>query len=182
MPAAMRDRRNQGSFRGDAERLFSFLASKYLVSNDIRVSIARKTQKCYKTSVDIHGCCTYRSALKHIPRPGSAWVSPLSSVPMHACCAYQARAKTIPRPGSGWVSFPKSLLGLLVVLGATHATRAQTPAASAQFTDTPLGGGEFEYNITLQNIGTPNIGTFWNAWVPGEDFMAVSPTDIVPPK
>jgi hypothetical protein len=56
-----------------------------------------------------------------------------------------------------------------------------TALASAQFTDLSVGGGEFKYTITLENTGTTTIGTFWNAWVPGEDFMAVPPADIVSP-
>jgi hypothetical protein len=56
-----------------------------------------------------------------------------------------------------------------------------TALATAQFTDASVGGGEFKYTVTLENTGTTSIGTFWYAWVPGEDFMAVVPTNIVSP-
>jgi hypothetical protein len=54
-------------------------------------------------------------------------------------------------------------------------------AATATISDTSLGGGEFNYSITLKDTGTGNLGTFWYSWVPGEDFMPVSPTNIVAP-
>jgi Bacterial Ig-like domain (group 3) len=34
----------------------------------------------------------------------------------------------------------------------------------------------YNYDITLTNNGTTNIGTFWFAWVPGEDFLPVRPS------
>ena len=74
------------------------------------------------------------------------------------------------------------IAGLIFVLGALWQSHAlATPLAMAQFTDISLGGGEFQYDLTLQDTGTTAIGTFWNAWVPGKDFMAVSPTDIDSP-
>lgn len=54
-------------------------------------------------------------------------------------------------------------------------------AASAQVTATQLGGGEYQYDITLNDTGTTNVGTFWFSWVPGLDFMSVSPTSILSP-
>jgi hypothetical protein len=39
----------------------------------------------------------------------------------------------------------------------------------------------FNYTITLHNTGTTNIGTFWFGWVPGEDFLATTPTNILKP-
>lgn len=71
------------------------------------------------------------------------------------------------------------ILTVLFILAAACSHAA--PTAIAQFTDISLGGGEFKYQITLDNIGATNIGTFWNAWIPGEDFMAVSPTNITSP-
>ena len=44
-------------------------------------------------------------------------------------------------------------------------------------------GSNFSYTLTLNNASTSNsgIGTFWYAWVPGEDFMAASPISVTPP-
>src|ERR1700678_1804042 len=73
------------------------------------------------------------------------------------------------------------LVLLLIALGAPFAAHAAVPTATAQISDIPLTGGTFAYTITLENTGATTIGTFWNAWVPGEDFMAVSPTNIISP-
>jgi hypothetical protein len=74
-------------------------------------------------------------------------------------------------------------LGVALVLGATSGVRAQTISANAQITDVPAGGGVFDYTITLQSTvaSTANISTFWFAWIPGEDFLATSPTSVTPP-
>ncbi len=54
--------------------------------------------------------------------------------------------------------------------------------ASGVITSTATGAG-FNYTITLTNASSSNagIGTFWYAWVPGEDFLATSPTSVSPP-
>ena len=69
----------------------------------------------------------------------------------------------------------KFLPTLLLVIGAVGHGNAQTPTATAAYSDLPELGGTFDYTITLENTGTTNIGTFWNCWVPGKNFMAVSP-------
>ena len=44
-------------------------------------------------------------------------------------------------------------------------------------------GPDFNYTINLTNASSSNagIGTFWYAWVPGEDFLATSPISVSPP-
>ncbi len=44
-------------------------------------------------------------------------------------------------------------------------------------------GSDFKDTITLSNASSSNsgIGTFWYAWVPGEDFLATSPISVSPP-
>jgi hypothetical protein len=44
-------------------------------------------------------------------------------------------------------------------------------------------GPNTNYTITLTNASSSNsgIGTFWYAWVPGEDFLATSPVSVSPP-
>ena len=73
------------------------------------------------------------------------------------------------------------LLLLLIALGAPFTLHAGVPTATAQISDVPLLGGTFAYTITLENTGTTTIGTFWNAWIPGQDYLAVSPTNIISP-
>jgi hypothetical protein len=44
-------------------------------------------------------------------------------------------------------------------------------------------GPNFTYAITLANASSSNagIGTFWYAWVPGQDFLATRPISVSPP-
>jgi hypothetical protein len=44
-------------------------------------------------------------------------------------------------------------------------------------------GANFDYTITLHNSSSSDasIGTFWFAWVPGEDFLATSPLSVTNP-
>jgi hypothetical protein len=44
-----------------------------------------------------------------------------------------------------------------------------------------VNANTFRYNIDLQDTGTTNIGTLWYSWVPGEDFLGASPTNVVSP-
>jgi len=53
--------------------------------------------------------------------------------------------------------------------------------ATATFADSLITPGNFQYDLTLNNTGTTTIGTFWFSWVPGDNFMPVSPTDINSP-
>jgi hypothetical protein len=39
----------------------------------------------------------------------------------------------------------------------------------------------FTYSITLKDAGTTNIGSFWFAWLPGEDFLPTTPTNVFKP-
>ena len=54
--------------------------------------------------------------------------------------------------------------------------------ASGVISSTAAGAG-FNYTINLTNASSSNsgIGTFWFAWVPGEDFLATSPISVSPP-
>ena len=72
-------------------------------------------------------------------------------------------------------------LGLALALGTAGGVCAQTISANAQITST--GSGPFNYTITLNNTAasTTNIQTFWFSWIPGEDYLATSPTSVSPP-
>lgn len=73
-----------------------------------------------------------------------------------------------------------ALTSVLIATGmVSFASAAET--ASATISSTPLGGGEFQYNIALKNTSTTSIGTFWFSWIPGYDFMNASPTSITAP-
>ena len=55
------------------------------------------------------------------------------------------------------------------------------PTATVQSSD--LGGGEFDYKITLTNSASSPapIGTFWYSWVPGKDFLDKAPLSVTSP-
>jgi hypothetical protein len=55
------------------------------------------------------------------------------------------------------------------------------PTATVQSAD--LGGGEFDYQITLTNSASSPapIGTFWFSWVPGKDFLDKAPISVTSP-
>ena len=55
-------------------------------------------------------------------------------------------------------------------------------SASAVITSAPAGANNsFSINLTNSSSSTSAIGTFWYAWVPGEDFLATSPISVTPP-
>ncbi len=39
----------------------------------------------------------------------------------------------------------------------------------------------FQYNITLQNTGTTDLGSFWFSWVPDIDFLPSAPDSVQSP-
>jgi hypothetical protein len=53
---------------------------------------------------------------------------------------------------------------------------------SAVISSTP-DGGHFDYTITLSNSRQSNsgIGTFWYAWIPGQDYLSTRPVSVTPP-
>ena len=76
-----------------------------------------------------------------------------------------------------WTASVASVICGFAMFSTVHAA----DSATATISDTSLGGGEFDYSITLKDTGAGNLGTFWYSWVPGKDFMPVSPTNIVAP-
>jgi hypothetical protein len=76
------------------------------------------------------------------------------------------------------ICFQASLL--LAMAAMTPAMRA-SEIGSATLSSTQVDPTTWLYSIQLDDIGATNVGTFWFAWVPGEDFMGVSPTDISSP-
>lgn len=74
--------------------------------------------------------------------------------------------------------FTLSTLALLT-LTAPLATAAIT--ATGTVTPTSIGSGLYSNTISLQNTGTTTIGTFWFAWVPGQNYLGSAPTGITSP-
>jgi len=79
----------------------------------------------------------------------------------------------------------RSIFGFatLVVAGLLNASTANSAelATATISSGTEISPGEFQYDLTLSDTGTTTIGTFWFAWVPGDNFMPVSPTGIASP-
>ncbi|MGA2813157.1 MAG: hypothetical protein ABSG16_17275 [Candidatus Acidiferrum sp.] len=79
----------------------------------------------------------------------------------------------------------KQLITLCALLAlcflASGAPARADLSAAAQVSDAQIGPGEFQYDITLTDSGTTKVGTFWFSWVPGQDFMPVSPTAVLAP-
>lgn len=69
-----------------------------------------------------------------------------------------------------------ALVGLLV-----PAQSKGTEMASATLSETQVSPGVNQYKLTLDDTGTTTAGTFWFAWIPGDNFMPVSPTNISSP-
>ncbi|HMD54962.1 MAG TPA: hypothetical protein VKJ65_10475 [Phycisphaerae bacterium] len=65
-------------------------------------------------------------------------------------------------------------LGPEKIVGANETT-------SATYTVNDIAPGEWQYDITLDDTGTTNVGTYWFSWVPGDDFMPVSPISETAP-
>ena len=53
---------------------------------------------------------------------------------------------------------------------------------SGVISSTPVAGG-YDYTIALANSSASNsgIGSFWYAWVPGQDYLATAPISVTPP-
>ena len=73
-------------------------------------------------------------------------------------------------------------LWTVILLGfigsAARAAIIVDSTISAQF-----NGTSYDYTITLTNTAasTVNVGTFWFAWVPGEDFLKTPPISVTTP-
>lgn len=75
----------------------------------------------------------------------------------------------------------KYLLVAGTLLLACNSVCMAAETASATVSATPMSGGVNQYQLTLKDTGTTTIGTFWFAWIPGDNFLPVSPTNITSP-
>lgn len=65
-----------------------------------------------------------------------------------------------------------------VAVGATIPASVASISAHAALTYT--GTSTYTYTITLFNNGNTSIGTFWFAWIPGQNFLVADPTPSNP--
>lgn len=76
---------------------------------------------------------------------------------------------------------PSLLLLSALIWSGTPSLFASGIDATSTYTDSLVSPGDFQYDLTLNNTGTTTIGTFWFSWVPGDNFMPVSPASITSP-
>src|SRR3984885_12788710 len=55
-----------------------------------------------------------------------------------------------------------------------------TPNATASIAVSG-SGPEYTYTVTVDNVGSTTVGTFWFSWIPGQDYMSAPPTSISSP-
>ncbi len=73
------------------------------------------------------------------------------------------------------------LAAVAVACACAAAPAVAAESASATFSSTQLSATSWQYDLTLSDTGTTNLGTFWFAWVPGQNFMGVAPSGITSP-
>jgi hypothetical protein len=78
------------------------------------------------------------------------------------------------------LKMPIRTMLLVAVAGMVSSVHA-AEIASAIISSTQLDPTDWQYDVTLTDTGTTNVGTFWFSWVPGEDFMGVAPADVLAP-
>ena len=75
--------------------------------------------------------------------------------------------------------FSGGLAAAMLALGVNSALAALSASADIS---TSQSSAPFNYNITLHNTGTTNIGSFWFAWNPtGYDFLPTQPLSVTAP-
>ena len=82
---------------------------------------------------------------------------------------------------------PMCFLAALVAMGsiasvARQAAAASPPVASATITTVSTGAtNSYSLKLTDSAASPSPIGTFWFAWIPGEDFLDTSPLSVTDP-
>lgn len=71
------------------------------------------------------------------------------------------------------------LFGSVALL--SPACQAAGISATASYTTALASPGVWNYDLTVNNTGTTNIGTFWFSWVPGAGFLSTMPTNVSQP-
>lgn len=77
--------------------------------------------------------------------------------------------------------FGKMTFLTVIALAAASAGRVSAAeTATTSISGSPLGGGIFQYDISLTNTSTDGstIGTLWFAWIPGDFYMEATPTNV----
>jgi hypothetical protein len=73
-----------------------------------------------------------------------------------------------------------SAVAAIACIGAAQPAAAALDA-DATISATQLTPTTWHYTLTLTDAGTTNVGTFWFAWIPGQDYMPTQPVNIASP-
>jgi hypothetical protein len=92
-----------------------------------------------------------------------------------ALCSKQFIARPI-------VSVRKIVAAFTLAIGIAASVQAQI-IASGEISGTPIGGGVYDYTISLHisPASSSGIQTFWYSWVPGLDFLPTAPLTVTAP-
>ncbi len=74
-----------------------------------------------------------------------------------------------------------TVLNILLASMGAASLASGAEKASATLTFSQVNSNGYHYTLTFNDIGTTNLGTFWFSWVPGQDYMPTSPTNISTP-
>jgi hypothetical protein len=74
---------------------------------------------------------------------------------------------------------PRTLLFISLLSVAIPVYASEMAAGS--YSTSQINSNTFHYDLALSDPGTTNIGTFWFAWIPGDDFMPTNPMNISAP-
>src|SRR5262245_41327200 len=69
----------------------------------------------------------------------------------------------------------------LFALAASAAPALAQLAGNGTLVSYAQPAGNFVNTLSIQNTGTTTVGTFWFAWIPGEDFLPSLPSDVLSP-
>jgi hypothetical protein len=74
-----------------------------------------------------------------------------------------------------------ALVALAIACVGLPTSAAAAELAAGVILYQQIDATTFRYTIDLNNTGTTTVGTLWYSWVPGEDFLPASPTNVVGP-
>jgi hypothetical protein len=82
--------------------------------------------------------------------------------------------------------FPAILSSVITVffLACFPIDKAQAAILAGGALSGVQSGGTYDYTVTLTNLGSvsdSSINTFWYAWIPGQNYLPVTPTNIASP-
>lgn len=75
----------------------------------------------------------------------------------------------------------RAVFGFGSVLLASTSAIAQLGGSATVTPTAGPGAGNWTYSVAVNNSGTTPIGTLWFAWIPGQNYLFSTPTNISSP-